>query len=126
MPTPSISMPPRREPKSSRPVPQPRPSAAWPEDSVRHPKHGPGSRPERPAAGIRPGHPDRLPVQPTIPDGGAELAGEKVEREPDGAVVVRRVAGRHGPLVDEVLVAGTAERRPTAEVLPEALERTVV
>ena len=42
------------------------------------------------------------------------------------AVFVGRVAGRHAPVVQERIVGLLRERRPGAEVLPEAIEGAVV
>jgi hypothetical protein len=63
---------------------------------------------------------------PPLPDLGDQLAGDGVVREPHRAVRVRRVAGRHAPVVQQRVVTVLGERRAAVEVLPEVVERPVV
>ena len=71
-------------------------------------------------------HPHRVPLEPPRPDVLTQLAGLGVVGQLDGAVLVGRVAGRHAVVVEQHVVGVLRERRPRAEVLPEALERAVV
>src|SRR5207247_8586149 len=71
-------------------------------------------------------HPHRIPGEPAFPDLRPELARRGVVGKLNGPVPVGRIAGGHAPVVQEVVVAVLRERRTAVEVLPEALEGTVV
>jgi hypothetical protein len=75
---------------------------------------------------MRRDHPHGIPREPALPDLGDETTRRCLEDEVDGAVLVGRVARGHAPRVQEDVIGVFRERRPRAEVLPEAFVRPVV
>src|SRR5450432_1836140 len=63
-------------------------------------------------------HPDRVPVQPPLPDVGPQHPGAGIERQVDRAVLAGREAGRYPEDHQQVIVGFPGERDPGPEVVP--------
>src|SRR6185437_1596291 len=76
--------------------------------------------------GVRWHHPDRVPVEPTLPDLIADHPGARIERKLRGAVVGSGETGGDAVDAEQRLVGPLSERGPRAEVAPPARDVAVV
>src|SRR5215467_16332365 len=71
-------------------------------------------------------HPDRIPVEPTLPYGRPEHPGHRVERQVDRTVRLRGEARRHAEHLQQGYVLFLGEGHPRGEVLPPPPDVAVV